>query len=134
MIQMELSRIVINESGDEQVIVLQETNGTRTFPIVIGTYEAIALDRKIKNVKTPRPLTHDLIENILKELDINLLKVVVTQLKNNTFYAKLILKQNGREKEIDARPSDAIVIATQLKSPIFVEEEVLNKLSKSKQE
>lgn len=126
---MELSRIVISETSDEQIIVLQETGGSRTFPIVIGSYEAIALDRKIKNIKTPRPLTHDLIENVLKELNVGLVRVEVTSLKNNTFYAKLILKHNGKISEVDARPSDTIVLATQLKKPIYVSEEVLEKLS-----
>ncbi|MBI4834851.1 MAG: bifunctional nuclease family protein [Planctomycetes bacterium] len=129
MVEMELSRIVISETSDEQVIVLQEVNGTRTFPIVIGNYEAMALDRKIKNIKSPRPLTHDLIENIFMTLQIKLLKVTVTQLKNSTFYAKLTLQQNGKELEVDARPSDALVLATHSKIPIYVSEEVLDKLS-----
>jgi bifunctional DNase/RNase len=129
MIEMELSRIVISENSDEQVVVLKEVNGMRTFPIVIGNYEAMALDRKIKNIKSPRPLTHDLIENIFMALNVKLLKITITQLKNSTFYAKLVLQQNGKELEVDARPSDALVLATHSKIPIYVSEEVLDKLS-----
>lgn len=131
MIKMELARIVIAETSEEQVIVLQEVDGKRSFPIVIGSYEAIALDRNIKNIKTPRPLSHDLIENILKGLNISLNRIVVTQLKNNTFYARLVLKNNGREFEIDSRPSDAIILASKLKAPIYVNEQVLEKLTGS---
>lgn len=126
---MELFQLLITETRDEQVIMLREVNGSRSFPIVIGNYEAITLNRKLNNVKTPRPLTHDLIENVLKGLNAALTKVVVSQIKNNTFYAKLVLQQNGREIEIDSRPSDAIILATLLKSPIYVNEDVLEKLS-----
>jgi len=129
MIEMELSRIVISETNDEQVIVLQEVNGTRTFPIVIGNYEAMALDRSIKNIKSARPLTHDLIGNIFLALNVKLLKITITQLKSNTFYAKLTLQQNGKELEIDTRPSDALVLATHSKIPIYVSEDVIDKLS-----
>jgi len=129
MIQMELFQLLITETRDEQVIMLREVNGSRSFPIVIGNYEAITLNRKLNNVKTPRPLTHDLIENVLKGLNAALTKVVISQIKNNTFYAKLVLQQNGREIEIDSRPSDAIILATLLKSPIYVNEDVLEKLS-----
>lgn len=125
---------MIAETREEQVIVLREVDGERTFPIVIGSYEAITLNRKLNDNKTPRPLTHDLIENILKGLNSALVEVDITDLKNNTFYAKLILKQNGHNVEIDARPSDAIILATQFKSPIYVNEGVLEKLSKDSKE
>ena len=131
MILMELTRIVIAETSDEQVIVLKEVNGSRSFPIVIGSYEAVAINRKIKEVRTPRPLTHDLIENILAGLKASLESIEITQLKNNTFYARLILKSNGQKASIDSRPSDAIVLATQMKSPIYVNEEVLDKVARS---
>lgn len=129
MIKMALSRIVISETSEEQIIILKEVGGSRSFPIVIGLYEAATLDRKIKNVKTPRPLTHDLVENIIKSFKTVLSRIVVYQLKNNTFYANLVLQSNGQETKVDARPSDAIILAVQMKAPIYVEEKVLNELT-----
>ncbi|MFA5793530.1 MAG: bifunctional nuclease family protein [Candidatus Brocadiia bacterium] len=130
MIEMELSKIVINEASEEQIIILKEKQGTRIFPIVIGIYEAAALDRQVRNVKTARPLTHDLIISILKGLEISVKRVVINDLQNNTFYARLLVQNNGREVEIDSRPSDAIVLASHLNCPIFVEEKILNNLAK----
>lgn len=126
--------MMIAENSEEQVVVLREVNGTRTFPIVIGSYEAVTLNRKLNNVKTPRPLPHDLIENILKGTSCNLTKIIITQLKNNTFYAKLVLQQNGKELAIDTRPSDALILATQAKAPIYVNEEVIDKLTEAKEQ
>ncbi|MBI3272221.1 MAG: bifunctional nuclease family protein [Planctomycetes bacterium] len=125
---MELSRIVIAETAEEQVIVLKEVEGNRSFPIVIGIFEASAIDRKVKNIKTPRPLTHDLLESVVRSMGAELKKIVVTNLKHGTFYAKLVLSQNGGMVEVDSRPSDAIALATQMSAPIFVEEEVLNEV------
>ncbi|MFH1227706.1 MAG: bifunctional nuclease family protein [Planctomycetota bacterium] len=130
MIEMELSKIVINEASEEQIIILKEKKGSRVFPIVIGIYEAAALDRQVRNVKTARPLTHDLIINILKGLSISVKSIVINDLQNNTFYARLMVQNNGHEVEIDSRPSDAIVLASHLNCPIFVEEKILNNLSK----
>jgi len=124
MIQMELAQILITETREEQVIMLRELNGQRSFPIVIGSYEAITLNRKLSDAKAPRPLTHDLIDNIIKGLNAKLTSILITQLKSNTFYAKLVLEQNSHKVEIDARPSDAIILAIQSKVPIFVSEEV----------
>ena len=126
---MEVNTLVITETTDEQVVVLKEVGGEQRFPIVIGSYEALALDRKLRSISLPRPLTHDLVGNILTGLDVKLLRVVVTDLKNNTFYAKLVIKRNGKEIEIDSRPSDAIVLAAQFKARIYVEEKVLKKAS-----
>lgn len=131
MIQVELSRILIAETRQEQVIILKEINGSRSFPIIIGIYEAAALDRKVKNMKAARPLTHDLIENIIRGFNASLGSVVVHQLKNDTFYAKLLLQINGKALEIDSRPSDAIVLAVQLNAPIYVEEKVIDAVAGS---
>ena len=122
---MELSRIIISETNDEQVIVLKEIEGSRAFPIVIGIWEAVAIDRNIKGKKTPRPMTHDLLENIIGGLDSKLDRVLVTELKERTFYARLVLRRNGKSVEVDSRPSDAIALAVQMKAPIYVEEKVL---------
>jgi len=128
MVEVDLSRIIINERSEQQVIVLKEKNGPRAFPILIGIYEATAIDRGIKEYRTPRPLTHDLICLILGSLDIEVERVVVTDLRNQTFYAKIVLQQNGRIVEVDSRPSDAIAIAVQTGTPIFVEEKVLDEV------
>ena len=128
MVEMELSRIIINERSDQQVIVLKEKTGERAFPILIGIYEATAIDRGIKEYRTPRPLTHDLIASMLRTLDVTLERVVVNDMRNKTFYAKLVLAQNGRTVEVDSRPSDAIAVAVLFGAPIFVEEKVIDEV------
>ncbi len=122
---MELARVIISETNDEQIIVLKEVNGTRAFPIVIGIWEAFAIDRNLKEKKTPRPMTHDLIENVIRSLDGALERIVVSDLRNQTFFAKLMIRRNGKVLEVDSRPSDAIALAVQMKVPIYVEEKVL---------
>lgn len=126
---MELARIIISETSDEQVIVLKEVNGERAFPIVIGIWEAVAIDRNLKGKKTPRPMTHDLLENVIHGLDSKLERIVVTELRDRTFYAKLVLRRNGKTVEIDSRPSDAIALAVQMRAPIYVEESVLEEVT-----
>lgn len=127
MVPMRLARIVISETSENQIIVLQEIDGERRFPIVIGIYEATAIDRNLKEIRAPRPLTHDLLCSVINALDGELERVIVTDLHNNTFYAKLVLTRDGRTIEVDSRPSDAIAIATNLNAPIFVEESVIEK-------
>jgi len=122
---MELNKIIISENTAQQVIFLKEAAGSRAFPIVIGLPEAIAIDRNFKAQKTPRPMTHDLVENVIRGLDARLERIVVTELKDRTFYAKLILRRNGKTVEVDSRPSGAIAVAVLMKVPIYVEEQVL---------
>jgi len=129
-VQMELSRIIISENSDQQLIVLKEKNGERSFPIVIGTYEAAAIDRGVKELRTPRPLTHDLLSNVLDSLGVELVRIVISDLRRNTFYAKLVLQRNGETIEVDSRPSDAIALAVVRNAPIFVEEKVLREAAK----
>jgi len=131
MVQMELTRILISETSDHQVIVLREKGGKRSFPIVIGIYEATAIDRSVKEIQTPRPLTHDLLGNIIRELGGELQRVVVNDLRDNTFFAKLIIQQNGKIVEVDSRPSDAIALAVQKGTPILVAEKVLDEICRS---
>ncbi len=128
MVQMELSKIMISETSDHQVIVLKEREGQRSFPIVIGLHEAWAIDRAVKGIPTPRPLTHDLIHNVIDGLGAGLYRIIINDLRNNTFYAKLILQKNGDSIEIDSRPSDAIALAMQRNTPIFVAEKVLEEV------
>ena len=128
MIEMELNKIIIDEKRHDQIIVLKERNGERRLPIVIGYLEASSIKMKIAGAKSPRPMTHDLLKSTIESLDAIVEKVVIDKLLDNTFHAKLILKTNGTTKIVDARPSDSIALAVRTKSPIFVEEEVLNQL------
>lgn len=125
MIQMELKRIMITETSDQQVIVLKEKDGVREFPILIGIYEATAIDRSVKDIETPRPLTHDLLSSVVGHLGGRLERIVVNELRDSTFFAKLVIARNGESIEVDSRPSDAIALAVHEKAPIFVDEEVV---------
>ena len=126
MVQMELRRIMITETSDQQVIVLKEKGGVREFPILIGIYEATAIDRGVKSIQTPRPLTHDLLHSVLRSLNAELERIVINDLRDSTFHAKLVIRQNGETIEVDSRPSDAIALAVQDGTPIFAEEAVLD--------
>jgi bifunctional DNase/RNase len=127
-VQMELSRIIISEINDKQVIYLKEVEGDRTFPIVIGIFEATSIDRRVKHYETPRPLTHDLVVSIVENLGGELQDVVISELKEQTYYAKLRIRHDGELIEVDTRPSDAIAVAVTCEPnlPIYVTEEVLN--------
>jgi bifunctional DNase/RNase len=127
-VQMELSRIIISEINDQQVIYLKEVDGDRTFPILIGLPEAVSIDRQVKQFRSPRPLTHDLLVNIIEQLGGELQDVIISELKEHTYFAQLRVRKEGELIEIDARPSDAIAIAmrTDPPLPIYVSEEVLN--------
>ncbi len=128
-VQVELSRLIINETSDQQVVFLKERGGDRGFPIVIGIVEIFAIDRRLKGIKPPRPMTHDLLEQILTALDAKIEKMVITDLQQHTFYAKLYLRYNGELIEIDSRPSDAIAISVAANAPIFVADHVFDKAS-----
>jgi len=126
MIEMELNKIVIDEKRHDQLIVLKEKNGERLLPIVIGLNEISAIKLKISGMSPPRPITHDLVCSIIKELGSSIEKIIIDKLQNNIFYAKLILKTEfGNNRVIDARPSDSIALAVRTHAPIFVEEGVL---------
>jgi len=129
LVQMDLARIIIVENGDSQVIILREREGERHFPILIGISEALAIDRRLKGIQMPRPLTHDLMSDILDQLGAELERIVISDLREHTFFAKLVVRRNGHVVEIDARPSDAIALGVSKQTPIFVDEEVLRKVS-----
>jgi len=118
--EAELSRIIINETSDQQIIVIKERNGQRSFPIVIGIVEIFAIDRRLKGIKPPRPMTHDLLDGVIKGLGAKIEKIVINDLRNHTFYAKIHLSLNGRTVEIDSRPSDAIALGAASSAPIYV--------------
>jgi bifunctional DNase/RNase len=125
MVEMELSKIIVNDKRQDQVIVLKEKKGERILPIIIGISEAQAIKIKLTGFSPPRPLTHDLLKSTIEELGGDLERVVIDKLEQNTFHAKLVIKINGKLKYVDARPSDSIALAIRAKAPIFVEDEVL---------
>jgi len=131
LIPMELTKLVISEIREEQVIVLKEVGGERSFPIVIGLHEAAAIDRGVRGIKAARPMTHDLVQNVILGMDAVLKSIVIHDIRNSTFYANLILQRNGTEITVDSRPSDAIALALQMKAPIFVDEGVLKEIGVS---
>ncbi len=128
-VEAQLSRIIINETSDQQIIVLKELNGERSFPIVIGIVEIFAIDRRLKGIETPRPMTHDLLESIIENLGAKIEKIVINDLRNHTFHAKICLDSNGKTIEIDSRPSDAIALGVASNAPIYVAEHVFEKTS-----
>jgi hypothetical protein len=127
--EAELSRIIINETSDQQIIVLKERHGPRSFPIVIGIVEVFAIDRRLKGIKPPRPMTHDLLAGIIEALGAKVEKIVIDDLRNHTFFAKIHISLNGRMVEVDSRPSDAIALSTALNAPIYVAESVFERAS-----
>lgn len=130
LVRMELSQIRIDEKRGEQVIVLKEKNGKRLLPIVIGILEATAIKMEISGYQPPRPLTHDLLNSTLRQLQATLKQIVVVKLEQNIFYAKLVVEaSSGKVVEIDARPSDSIALAVRSKSPIYVARSVLDQVS-----
>jgi bifunctional DNase/RNase len=128
-VEVELSRIIINETSDQQVIVLKERNGKRSFPIVIGIVEIFAIDRRLKGIKPPRPMTHDLLDSIIENLGAKIEKIIISDLRNHTFYANICLSLDGRIIKIDSRPSDAIALGVASNAPIYVAEDVFEKTS-----
>lgn len=126
MLEMELNKIVIDEKRHDQLIVLKEKGGERILPIVIGLAEASAIKLKISGFNPPRPLTHDLMHDTIKNLEAHIDKIIIDKLEENTFHAKLVIKTgSGEEKVIDARPSDSIALAVRAHAPIFVDDSVL---------
>ncbi|MBM3954856.1 MAG: bifunctional nuclease family protein [Planctomycetes bacterium] len=126
-VQMELSRIIISEINDQQVVYLKEVDGERTFPILIGLFEATSIDRRVKHHSSPRPLTHDLLVAVVESLGGEFQDVVISELKDHTYYAMIRIRRDGELLEIDSRPSDAIAVAVTCDPnlPIYVSEDVL---------
>ena len=125
-VPMELARILITELGDQQVIFLREKNGDRSFPIMIGINEALAIDRRLKGQETPRPMTHDLLANVIEALGGHVERIVINDIRNHTFIATLYIRRGAEVVAIDSRPSDAIALGAAFNTPIFVAEHVLN--------
>ena len=127
-VQMELKRIIISEVHDQQVIMLKEVEGDRSFPIVIGMFEATSIDRRVKKMPSPRPLTHDLVASVIDSMGGDLQDVFISELRDHTYFAKLRIRINGELVEVDSRPSDAIALAVTANVPIYVAEDVLGEV------
>jgi len=125
MIRVEIINVFLTEKGDEFIILLRGSGDTRTLPISIGQLEAQSIATQLYHVDFPRPLTHDLFKTALERTGGTVTKVVISDLIDSTFYARLFLEKNGETMEIDSRPSDAIALALRFSATIFVEEKVM---------
>ena len=126
LIEMTIKGLMVDPVTNMPIVILKDKDGDRVLPIWVGIFEANAIALQIENVATPRPMTHDLLRNIIADLDGQVDRVVVCDLKDNTFYAVIHLTVRGERVAIDARPSDAIALALRTRSPILVEENVID--------
>lgn len=126
LVEVELARIILQTKGEQQYIHLRVRGEERSFPILIGFYEAAEIHRKLSGEKMRRPMTHDLLGRVLKAADGVLEKVVISELRDETYFACLHILVGDEEKIVDCRPSDAIALAVQLQAPIFVSRSVLD--------
>jgi hypothetical protein len=124
-VEMKIRGLMMDPVTNMPIVILKDVNGTAVLPIWVGIYEANAIALEIEKVATPRPMTHDLIKNLLTGLETQVHKVVVTELRDDTFYALIWLDRDGQALSVDSRPSDALAIALRTDCPIYVEEEVL---------
>ena len=124
-IEMTIKGLMIDPITNMPIVILKDSEGNRVLPIWVGIFEANAIALQIENISTPRPMTHDLLKNMLYDLAARVEKIVICELKDNTFYAMIYLTRNGDVVAIDSRPSDAIALALRTKAPIFVEESVV---------
>jgi len=126
MVEMKVQGLFFDSETNQSVVILKEEATGRTLPIWVGLFEANAITMGLEHTWTPRPMTHDLMKNIIEGLDANVRQIEVNDLRSNTYYAVISLEVGGRRVEIDSRPSDAIALAIRLKAPIFVAEKVLD--------
>jgi uncharacterized protein len=124
-VEMKIRGLMMDPVTNMPIVILKDVNGTSVLPIWVGIYEANAIALEIEKVTTPRPMTHDLIKNLLFGLETRVNKVVVTELRDDTFYALIWLEKAGQVISIDSRPSDALALALRADCPIYVDEEVL---------
>lgn len=125
MIEMKVKGLTLDPLTNMPIVILKDLGGQKALPIWVGIFEANAIAMKMENVPTPRPMTHDLIKNIIEGAKARVERVIVSDLKNNTFYASIELVMNGASLSIDSRPSDAIALALRMEAPIFVAEKVI---------
>jgi bifunctional DNase/RNase len=125
MVEMTIKGLMVDPITNMPIIVLRDEEGHRILPIWVGVFEANAIALQIENVQTPRPMTHDLLKNVIEDLSAAVERIVVTELRENTFYARIHLRTGAGSVIVDARPSDAIALALRTQAPIFVEEAVI---------
>jgi bifunctional DNase/RNase len=125
-IEMTIKGLMVDPITNLPIIILRDKDGQRVLPIWVGVFEANAIALQIENVTTPRPMTHDLLRNVIHDLKAEIRKIVVSDLKENTFYALIHLEINGEPLAVDARPSDAIELALRARAPIYVEDRVID--------
>ena len=125
MIEMKVKGLTLDPLTNVPIVILREAEGERSLPIWVGIFEAHAIAREIEEFQTPRPMTHDLIKNIISGVKGRVTRILISDLRDNTFFAEILLAINGSEISIDSRPSDAIALALRMSAPIFVEEKVL---------
>ena len=130
LVEMKVRGLALDPVSNMPIVILRDDEDKRSLPIWVGIFEANAIALELEKIPTARPMTHDLIKNVLESLEIQLLKIVVTDLKENTFFAELHLKLGGAEYTVDSRPSDAIALALRAAAPIFVDEDVFPKAGK----
>ena len=126
LIEMSIKGLMVDPITNMPIVILKDKQGERVLPIWVGIFEANAIALQIENIATPRPMTHDLLRNIINDLEGQVDRVVVCDLKDNTFYAIIYLTVRGERVAVDARPSDAIALALRTRSPILVEETVID--------
>src|SRR6202035_4270816 len=125
-IEMTIKGLMVDPITNSPIVILRDKEGQRVLPIWVGIFEANAIALQIENISTPRPMTHDLLRNVIQDLKASVQKVVVCDLQDNTFYALIYLGLHGDTLAIDARPSDAIALAPRTRAPTFVEEPVID--------
>ena len=134
MVEVEIDSIRVSLMSQQRIVILKELDSERFLPIWIGPYEAEAITLSLNEVEVVRPLTHDLLRNIINDLGAQVLRVNITELRDDVFYARIILQVNGQEMEIDSRPSDAIALAVRVHVPVFVDDEVMEAASTEPEE
>lgn len=129
MVEVTIHSVKASLMSQHRVVILKEMEAERYLPIWIGPFEAEAITLKLQGVEVPRPLTHDLLKSLITKMGAKVSHILVNDLRNDTFYAQIIMDSNGQRIEIDSRPSDAIALAVRVNAPIFVAEEVMEKAS-----
>jgi bifunctional DNase/RNase len=125
MVEVEIDSIRVSLMSQHRIVILKDVNGERYLPIWIGPYEAEAITVSLQRMEVARPLTHDLLRNVMQTLGAEVLRVMITELRDDVFYARIHVRANGRELEIDSRPSDALALAVRVHAPIYVDEKVM---------
>jgi uncharacterized protein len=126
LIEMTIKGLMVDPTTNMPIVILRDKDGERVLPIWVGIFEANAIAMQIENVETPRPMTHDLLRNVIADLKATVQRIVVSSLQENTFYALIYLVTGGETVALDARPSDALALALRTRAPIFVEESVID--------